>query len=96
MYNIYSEDEKANYDWHIDNDSNPYADIKFTFIINLSEEPFEGGDLFLQINNDIKVHELKERGSMIFLKSHSRHRVTPVTKGERRNLVLFLTGPNFK
>jgi len=96
LYNIYSEDEKANYDWHIDNDSNPYADIKFTFIINLSEEPFEGGDLFLQINNDIKVHELKERGSMIFLKSHSRHRVTPVTKGERRNLVLFLTGPNFK
>jgi hypothetical protein len=76
----------------------PYRDedIKFTVIINLSEKPFEGGDLFLQITNDIKVPELKERGSMIFLKSHSRHMVTPVTKGERRNLVLFLKGPNFK
>ena len=77
-------------------DDSPYVDIKFTLIINLSEKPFEGGDLSLQITNEIKVPELKERGSMIFLKSHSRHRVAPVTKGERRNLVLFLKGPNFK
>ena len=96
LYNIYSEDEKADYDWHVDMDDNPYVDIKFTLIINLSEKPFEGGDLSLQITNEIKVPELKERGSMIFLKSHSRHRVAPVTKGERRNLVLFLKGPNFE
>lgn len=96
LYNIYSKDKKANYDWHMDADISPYSDIKFTLIINLSEKPFEGGDLFLQMNNDIMVKELKEIGSMIFFKSHTRHMVTPVTKGERRNLVLFLTGPNFK
>ena len=67
-----------------------------TNTINLSEENFEGGNLYLQENNDIPVPELKERGSMVFFKSYIRHMVTPVTKGERRNLVVFLTGPNFK
>jgi predicted 2-oxoglutarate/Fe(II)-dependent dioxygenase YbiX len=96
LYNIYSENKNANYDWHIDQGNSPYADIKFTLIINLSEKEFEGGDLFLQEGNDIEVKELKEIGNMILFKSYTRHMVTPVTKGERRNLVLFLTGPNFK
>tara|TARA_R110000787_G_scaffold118244_1_gene229072 strand:+ start:3944 stop:4513 length:570 start_codon:yes stop_codon:yes gene_type:complete len=96
LYNIYSSDKKADYDWHIDGDNKAYCDIKFTLLINLSEENFEGGNLYLQENNDIPVPELKERGSMVFFKSHIRHMVTPVTKGERRNLVVFLTGPNFK
>jgi|TARA_B100001964_G_scaffold243531_1_gene321783 hypothetical protein len=96
LYNIYSGDEKAGYDWHVDMDNNPYVDIKLTLNINLSEKPFEGGDLILQMTNDIKVPEWKERGSMIFFKPHSRHKVTPVTKGERRNLILFIKGPNFK
>ena len=65
-------------------------------IINLSEKPFEGGDLFLQETGSVKVEELKKPGTFIIFKSHTRHMVTPVTKGERRNLVLFLTGPNFK
>lgn len=96
LYNIYTTDKKSNYDWHIDEEISPYSDIKFTMIINLSEKPFEGGDLFLQKTGDIEVKELKSTGSMIIFKSHTRHMVTPITKGERRNLVLFLTGPNFK
>ena len=96
LYNFYNSDKKSNYDWHIDEDPDPYTDIKFTMIINLSEKPFEGGDLFLQATSDTKVKELKKPGTFIIFKSHNRHMVTPVTKGERRNLVLFLTGPNFK
>lgn len=96
LYNFYTSDKKANYDWHIDKDLDPYADMKFTMIINLSEKPFEGGDLFLQETGSVKVEELKKPGTFIIFKSHTRHMVTPVTKGERRNLVLFLTGPNFK
>ena len=70
--------------------------MKFTMIINLSEKPFEGGDLFLQETGNVKVEELKKPGTFIIFKSHTRLMVTPITKGERRNLVLFLTGPNFK
>ena len=96
LYNFYTSDIKANYDWHIDKDPDPYADMKFTMIINLSEKPFEGGDLFLQETGNMEVKELKKPGTYMIFKSHTRHMVTPVTKGERKNLVLFLTGPNFK
>jgi Rps23 Pro-64 3,4-dihydroxylase Tpa1-like proline 4-hydroxylase len=95
-YNIYKGNEKSNYDWHTDASREPYSDMKLTVLINLSEKPFEGGDLFLQENNTIEVKELKEIGSMIMFKSHIRHMVSPVTNGERKNLTLFLTGPNFK
>ena len=70
--------------------------MKFTMIINLSEKPFEGGDLFLQETGNMEVKELKKPGTYMIFKSHTRHMVTLVTKGERKNLVLFLTGPNFK
>jgi predicted 2-oxoglutarate/Fe(II)-dependent dioxygenase YbiX len=39
---------------------------------------------------------LKEIGGMIMFKSSTRHMVTPVLDGERKNLTLFLDGPNFK
>ena len=96
LYNIYKSDKSSNYDWHIDEDQNPYADIKFTMIINLSEKPFTGGDLFLQQSHQYDVKELRKPGTFVIFKSHTRHMVTPVTQGERKNLVLFLTGPNFK
>jgi len=96
LYNVYTSTKESNYDWHVDEDDNPYADIKFTMIINLSEKPFTGGDLFLQKGYDIEVKELKKPGTFIIFKSHTRHTVTPVTQGERKNLVLFLIGPNFK
>lgn len=96
LYNVYPSNKQSNYDWHVDEDPDPYADMKFTMIINLSEKPFVGGDLFLQKGDEIEVKELKKPGTFIIFKSYTRHMVTPVTQGERRNLVLFLTGPNFK
>jgi len=95
-YNIYKSCNKSNYDWHIDVSNNPYSDIKLTVLINLSEKKFEGGDFYLEQTNLIKVDELKEIGSMIMFKSFIRHKVTPITQGERKNLALFLEGPNFK
>lgn len=95
-YNVYKSSNNANYDWHTDGSLHPYNDIKLTLIINLSEKKFEGGDLYLQLNNEIHVKELKEIGSMIMFTSYSRHTVTPVLKGERKNLSIFLEGPKFK
>ncbi len=94
-YNIYRSSNESNYGWHIDRSFNSCSDTKLTVIINLSEKKFEGGDFLLEETNLIKVDELKEIGSMIMFKSYTRHMVTPVTSGERKNLTLFLTGPNF-
>jgi PKHD-type hydroxylase len=95
-YNIYSDNLNDRYDWHIDCSSAPYSDIKLTILINLSEKEFEGGDFYLQQTNDCIVNELRNIGSAIMFISHTRHRVTPVTKGIRKNLALFLQGPSFK
>jgi len=95
-YNLYKSSNQANYDWHIDASKDSYSDIKLTVLINLSEKKFEGGDFYLEQTNLTKVDELKEIGSMIMFKSFIRHMVTSVTSGERKNLALFLTGPNFK
>lgn len=94
-YNIYNSLKKDNYDWHIDSSNDPYSDIKLTILINLSEKNFEGGDFYLDYGNPFKVNELKEIGSMIMFKSNIKHMVTPVTSGERKNLAVFLIGPNF-
>jgi len=95
-YNVYRSSNKANYDWHIDGSNGPYSDIKLTLIINLSEKKFEGGDFYLQSGVELQVKELKEIGGMIMFKSSTRHMVTPVLDGERKNLTIFLDGPNFK
>lgn len=95
-YNVYKDLNKSDYDWHIDQSPFPYSDIKLTVLINLSEKNFEGGDFFLESTNLTEIKELKEIGSMVMFKSFTRHKVTPVTKGERKNLALFLNGPNFK
>jgi len=95
-YNIYDSTEGANYDWHVDISPNPYEDVKLTVIINLSEKICEGGKLYLQSTNEMEIPELNEIGSMVMFQSGVRHRVSSITKGLRKNITFFLTGPNFK
>jgi len=95
-YNIYKDSTLSNYDWHIDGIKNPYSDIKLTFIINLSEKLYEGGTFMLEHNNTFEVNDFNEPGDMILFISRTRHKVTPVTKGIRKNITLFFDGPAFK
>ena len=46
-YNIYGKNGK--YGWHIDASTNLLSDMKLTCLLNLSEEPYEGGE-FCMIN----------------------------------------------
>ena len=57
---------------------------------------FEGG--FFQVKNEndkIKTLEMK-KGRAWFFPSYTLHRVTPVTKGIRKSLVIWVGGPPFK
>ena len=96
-YNIYSSNNKGQYDWHTDGEDNFFIDIKLTVLINLSEEPYEGGQL--KLNNggpSIVINELNNPGDMVMFKSYLLHKVEPVTKGVRKSLTIFLKGPNFR
>ena len=91
-YNVYG--TKGEYDWHIDlNKGNISADMKLTCLLNLSEEPYEGGKFYM-IN---RSEELKfDSGMGLIINSLIAHKVTPVTKGERITLTYWATGPSWR
>ena len=85
------------YEWHMDNDvagkhQPPVRKISMTLLLS-DPSTFEGGDL--EIMSKGKTAKLKQ-GQAMFFASWLQHRVTPVTKGERKSLVMWFGGPSFK
>lgn len=84
------------YDWHID--KTPHGPTrKLSVTIQLSDpEEYDGG--CLEINNGGKkpIECEKTQGYATFFPSYLLHKVTPVTKGTRYSLVVWVYGPNFK
>ncbi len=91
-YNVYEEGDE--YNWHIDMNykSNP-LDSKLTCLLNLSEEPYEGGQ-FKLTGTDEKIKF--DCGDSIIFNSLIAHKVTPITKGERITLTYWAQGPSWK
>lgn len=94
----YKEESKQRYDWHTD--SGPGVKInsirKLSCVLFLSDlDEFEGGTFEYKIGKDECVVEQK-RGRVIVFPSYTLHRVTPVTKGVRRSIVTWVSGPLFK
>lgn len=94
-YNVYSSDRQGEYQWHIDGKPGP-SDIKITAVINVSTEPFEGGDLELFTNGPVVCQEIRQPGTLVIFPSIIMHRVTPVTRGVRRTISYWVMGPNFR
>jgi len=85
------------YDWHMDNDVSgkhqpPVRKISMTLLLS-DPATFEGGEL--EFMSKGKKAKLKQ-GQAIFFASWLQHRVKPVTKGERKSLVMWFGGPPFK
>ena len=85
------------YDWHMDNDvlgkhQPPVRKISMTLLLS-PEHEFEGGELeFMQKGKTAKL----KQGQAIFFASWLQHRVKPVTRGQRKSLVMWFGGPSFK
>ena len=82
------------YEWHMDNDvmgkhQPPVRKISMTLLLS-PENEFEGGEL--EFMSKGKTAKLKQ-GQAIFFASWLQHRVKPVTKGERKSLVMWFGGP---
>ena len=92
QYTEYSKGEF--YDWHLDSSmegSTMPMVRKISMTLLLSDpKDFKGGNLEL-----IKPHEpvLLKQGHAIFFASFLAHRVTRVTKGNRKSLVMWFGGP---
>lgn len=87
-------DDKCYYGWHIDSGvgrtDHPPRKLSITLQLSDSSE-YEGGDF--QIHGTKLVTLPKEKGLVIAFPSYCLHQVTPVTKGIRRSLVVWLCGP---
>ena len=85
------------YDWHIDSDTNfahepVVRKISMTLLLS-PENEFEGGDLeLMKEGQSVKL----KQGQAIFFASFIRHRVAPVTRGNRKSLVMWFGGTPFK
>ena len=67
--------------------------MKLTCLLNLSEEPYEGGE-FYTIDNQ-EEHKFTS-GMGLVTTSLIAHKVTPVTKGERITLSYWAYGPSWR
>jgi PKHD-type hydroxylase len=95
-YNLYSSQVQGEYGWHWDGSADTPVDTKLTVIVNISDEPYEGGDLELFVNEPRPIDEMRKPGTVIIFPSIIMHRVTPVTKGVRKTLSYWITGPKFR
>lgn len=95
---LYTDKDKSHYDWHTDA---TMADCrtprKLSMVLSLSDpHEYEGGELQLKVDNDNPITAELKKGRAWFFPSWVLHRITPVTKGVRRSLVLWVGGPPFR
>jgi PKHD-type hydroxylase len=97
QYTTYNSDTEGHYTWHVDaGPSNAGAPPrKFSIVMQLSDpNEYEGGDLEVFTSQHPTPID-RERGIIAAFPSYTLHRVSPVTKGIRKSLVIWVTGPAF-
>ena len=85
------------YNWHMDLDTNmsnepPVRKISMSLILS-AENEYEGGGLEIQKPGNIIS---PKQGHAVFFASFVNHRVTPITRGIRKSLVMWFGGEPFK
>jgi PKHD-type hydroxylase len=95
QYTIYHGKEGGHYDWHVD--QGPLKlQRKLSISVQLTDpSQYDGCDLQFQAGNHIETAP-RTRGSVIAFPSYVLHRVTPCTRGTRKAIVAWTTGPRFK
>ena len=104
QYSEYHGDKSGKYNFHMDIFTNEesYASPltrKLSLVLLLSEPgvDFEGGEFQMNVGSEDKLETLQmKKGTLIAFPSFMIHRVTPVTKGIRRSIVIWVEGPKFK
>jgi PKHD-type hydroxylase len=95
QYTVYEAAEGGHYDWHCDTGKTTEP-RKISLTLQLSEpSTYEGGDLILEAGEG-PFRTLKTRGTLVAFPSYVMHRVTPVTAGTRKSLVVWVSGPEFR
>lgn len=98
QYAVY--DGGGHFDWHKDY-GRAYGEPgqeprKLTLSLQLSDgADYDGCDLEVRGGNEIDIAP-RERGALIAFPANVLHRVTPLTRGVRKSLVIWAAGPEFR
>jgi PKHD-type hydroxylase len=95
-HNNYSEEVQSEYDWHSDLNKEHNTHFKLTVLLNISTSSYTGGEFQLFLNKPTHIKQLDNIGSMLIFPTYLQHKVTPILKGKRTSLALWLEGPKFK
>jgi PKHD-type hydroxylase len=104
QFTTYTAEDKGFYDWHQDsmgpsideNNVDKRLPRKFSLTLQLSDpDEYKGGDLLIKTSQKPMVAP-KAKGQIVAFPSFMLHKVAPVTKGVRKSLVVWVTGPAFK
>jgi PKHD-type hydroxylase len=83
------------YDWHLDVGESTSM-RKISIVVMLSDPAdYEGGLLQFKTGQTERTVP-REKGTVVLFPPYFLHRVTPVTAGTRRTLVLWVSGPPFR
>ncbi len=95
QFGLYDEDDRGHYDWHLDCGSQTNW-RKLSVSVQLSDpSDYDGGALEFFTSRAIR-RAPAEKGTCIVFPSYFLHRVTPVTRGKRLSLVVWISGPPFR
>jgi PKHD-type hydroxylase len=102
QYGEYDSKESGKYDWHMDmrlgknSKPEPTRKLSLSLLLNEPGVDFEGGKFQINDSMESRVQDVEmKKGTIIAFPSFMLHRVTPVTKGIRKSLVIWVTGPKF-
>ena len=103
QYTEYYAHENGHYDWHQDiGPGEQPSRRKVSITVQLSDaEEYDGGELQITTGGDVSndwgaASCPKGRGVVVLFPSYMMHRVSEVTKGTRRSLVLWVGGAHYK
>ncbi|OED37154.1 hypothetical protein AB833_24730 [Chromatiales bacterium (ex Bugula neritina AB1)] len=95
QFGEYHATENGHYDWHLDIGAGSFK-RKISIVVQLTDPAeYEGGDLELLFGRSPQRVE-RGKGNVTVFPSYVLHRVTPVTKGIRRSLVIWVSGEPFR
>lgn len=95
QYTEYYASQNGHYDWHQDCGPNNLSQRKLSIVIQLNDD-YEGGELQIWQGGQSYQTLPKQKGFTTCFPSYMMHRVTPVTEGTRKSLVLWIGGGRFR
>ena len=94
IHNVYKPGQQ--YGFHVDESPWPPSSCKLTCLLNLSTQPYRGGEFMIRQGSEEKViREFNIPGVMVVFPSYILHRVTPLTQGTRVSIAALLEGPKW-